>query len=169
MRVVLAGVSTRAGKSKLPAVDAIVEEYLGRLSAGAGRWLEAESRIFATEAALLQASGGAGSGSGGGAKSSSKARSKTPATLVLLDGGGRQMSSEQFAAWLAARRDAGVQELWLAVGPADGWSGGALAVADLKLSLGAMTLAHELARAVAAEQLYRAWAILERHPYHRGH
>jgi 23S rRNA (pseudouridine1915-N3)-methyltransferase len=156
MRVVLAAVSSRAGKSKLPGVDAMVEEYLGRLSDGAGRWLQAESRVFASEAALLTAAG-------------SKSQGKAPAVLALLDSRGRQMSSEEFAAWLGQRRDAGVPQVWLAVGPADGWSAAALAAADLKLSLGAMTLAHELARAVAAEQIYRAWAILERHPYHKGH
>lgn len=151
MRVVLASVSPRGNRSKLPAVDAIVEEYLGRLSGGAGRWLQAESRVFLSEVALLASC------------------NKSHALLALLDSAGKQMSSEQLAAWLGARRDAAVQELWLAVGPADGWSSVALGSADLTLSLGPMTLAHELARAVAAEQIYRAWAILERHPYHGGH
>jgi 23S rRNA (pseudouridine1915-N3)-methyltransferase len=152
MRVVLASVSAR-GKSKLAAVDQVVEEYLGRLQRGAGKWLEASARNFSSEAELLAAA----------------QKLKPPATLALLDSAGRQMSSEQFAAWLGQRRDAGVPRVWLAVGPADGWSAAALARADLKLSLGPMTLAHELARAVAAEQIYRAWAILEGHPYHRGH
>jgi 23S rRNA (pseudouridine1915-N3)-methyltransferase len=152
MRVVLASVSAR-GKSKLAVVDQVVQEYLGRLQRGAGKWLEASAQNYPSEAVLLAAAQDA----------------KPAATLALLDSGGRQMSSEQFAAWLGQRRDAGVPQVWLAVGPADGWSGEALAQADLKLSLGPMTLAHELARAVASEQLYRAWAILEKHPYHRGH
>jgi len=158
LRVVLASVSARGGKSKLGATDSLVEEYLGRLSQG---WMIAESRVFATEAALLQA---AGRGDGGATKAKSKA------VVVWLDGRGKRMSSEQFAAWLGGRRDGGVQELWIAVGPADGWTHAMNAIAeDLQLSLGPMTLAHELARVVAAEQLYRAWAILQGHPYHRGH
>jgi 23S rRNA (pseudouridine1915-N3)-methyltransferase len=54
-----------------------------------------------------------------------------------------------------------------AVGPADGWSEAARAQAGLLLSLGAMTLAHALARLVMAEQIYRALTILAGHPYHR--
>jgi len=55
------------------------------------------------------------------------------------------------------------------VGPADGWSAEARNRAQLLLSLGAMTLPHELARVVLAEQVYRACTILAGHPYHSGH
>lgn len=79
------------------------------------------------------------------------------------------MSSEGFASWLGARRDEGVQHLVFAVGPASGWSEAARGQAHLLLSLGPMTLAHALARAVLAEQLYRAFTILAGHPYHSGH
>jgi 23S rRNA (pseudouridine1915-N3)-methyltransferase len=155
MRLVLASVSQRGagrgGKSKLPATDALVDEYLGRLSSGGGKWLQAEARVFPTGEALLQAA------------------RKAKSTTVLLDSRGKFMTSQQFAAWLGTKRDGSVQEIWLCVGPADGWTAEALAGADLQLGLGPMTLAHELARVVAAEQIYRAWAILEGHPYHRGH
>jgi 23S rRNA (pseudouridine1915-N3)-methyltransferase len=174
MRVVLASVSARGGKSKLGATDALVEEYFARLGAGrasqARGWISVEARVFATEAELLQAAGR------GDAKAKSKtqgAKAKSAPVMVWLDSGGKSMTSEQFASWLGARRDGGVQEIWMAVGPADGWSRGTDAQSkdanDLWLSLGAMTLPHELARVVAAEQLYRAWAILEGHPYHKGH
>ena len=99
----------------------------------------------------------------------------SPKTTLLfgngLDSRGKSLSSEKFAEWIGARRDGGVQEVWLAVGPADGWSHAPenSDPNDLWLSLGAMTLPHELARVVVAEQLYRVWAILEGHPYHRGH
>ncbi len=66
-------------------------------------------------------------------------------------------------------RDNGTQTLVLAIGPADGWSDGARARASLLLSFGAITLPHELARAVLAEQIYRALTILAGHPYHCGH
>ena len=54
-------------------------------------------------------------------------------------------------------------------GGADGFAGDTLRQADFTLSLGKMTLAHELARVVVLEQLYRAFTILKGHPYHLGH
>ena len=72
---------------------------------------------------------------------------------------------------LLKRRDEGVQHVVFAVGPAEGWSPEALAEGKRRgglLSLGPMTLAHQLARLVVAEQLYRACTILTGHPYHRG-
>jgi 23S rRNA (pseudouridine1915-N3)-methyltransferase len=98
-----------------------------------------------------------------------KRAGRTPPIVVLLDSRGRTMTSEAFAAWLGARRDAGAQHILFAVGPASGWSDAARQHADLLLSLGSMTLAHALARLVLAEQLYRAFAILSGHPYHAGH
>jgi len=151
MRVTLASVSPRSARSKLPATDQLVAEYLGRLGSGAGRWLDATARVFPTEAALLQAA----------------ARQKP--LLVLLDSRGRQRTSEQMAAWLGELRDRSTAELWLAIGPANGWSAAATAAAAQQISLGPITLPHELARAVLAEQLFRCWAILERHPYHSAH
>ena len=94
---------------------------------------------------------------------------RSPATLALADSRGRTFRSEQFAAWLGARRDSGAQHLVFAIGPPDGWSEAARTQAQLQLSFGAITMAHELARLVAAEQLYRACTILAGHPYHGGH
>jgi 23S rRNA (pseudouridine1915-N3)-methyltransferase len=94
---------------------------------------------------------------------------RTPLVAVLLDSRGKQMSSEVFAAWLGTRRDEGAQHIVFAIGPASGWSDAARGQAKLLLSLGPMTLAHALARLVAAEQLYRAFTILTGHPYHGGH
>jgi 23S rRNA (pseudouridine1915-N3)-methyltransferase len=88
---------------------------------------------------------------------------------VLADPKGRQLSSEALADELAQLRDRGVQHLLLAVGPADGWSPGSLERADLRLSFGPMTLPHELAAVLAAEQIYRATTIWSGHPYHGGH
>jgi 23S rRNA (pseudouridine1915-N3)-methyltransferase len=98
-----------------------------------------------------------------------KQRSRTAPCLVLLDSCGRQFTSEQFAAWLGKQRDEGRQTVVFAIGPADGWSDDACKRADLLLSLGLMTLPHELARAVLSEQVYRAFTILSGHPYHTGH
>jgi 23S rRNA (pseudouridine1915-N3)-methyltransferase len=99
----------------------------------------------------------------------SKRQGRTPVITVLLDSGGRQMTSEAFASWLGARRDDGARHIVFAVGPADGWSKASRGRAQLLLSLGPMTLAHALARLVMAEQLYRACTILAGHPYHTGH
>jgi len=89
--------------------------------------------------------------------------------LVLLDSRGETLSSEELAGLLGARRDAGQQTIVFAIGPASGWSDRARSQAQNTLSLGRMTLPHELARLVLAEQLYRAFTILAGHPYHIGH
>lgn len=94
---------------------------------------------------------------------------RTPAIAVLLDGRGKQMSSEAFAAWIGAKRDEGSQQVVFAVGPASGWSDAARKRAQILLSLGQMTIAHALARLLMAEQIYRACTILTGHPYHTGH
>lgn len=89
--------------------------------------------------------------------------------LVLLEGRGQSLSTEQFAQWLAREREQGARHILFAVGPADGWSEAARQRAGLLLSLGPMTLPHELAAVVLAEQIYRAFTIIEGHPYHLGH
>lgn len=87
---------------------------------------------------------------------------------VVLDESGKSMSSAAFAAWIAAQRDGGSKALAFLIGGPDGHGPEAVAGAALKLSLGAMTLPHGLARAVLIEQLYRASTILAGHPYHRA-
>ena len=99
-------------------------------------------------------------------------RGRTEAQVLLLDAAGRRMTSEELAAWLGARRDEGAQHVIFAIGPADGWSEPVRAEWKRHrglLSLGPMTLAHQLARLVMAEQIYRACTILTGHPYHKGH
>ncbi len=82
--------------------------------------------------------------------------------VVLLDERGRQMTSEGLAEWLEERRHEG-RDLAFVIGGAYGVR---LADADLTLSLGPMTLPHQLARVVLLEQLYRAHKILAGEPYH---
>jgi 23S rRNA (pseudouridine1915-N3)-methyltransferase len=96
-------------------------------------------------------------------------RARTPAWLVLLDSRGAALSSEELATWLGARRDSGQQRIVFAIGPPSGWSAQVPQQAQTVLSLGRMTLPHELARLVLIEQLYRAFTILSGHPYHTGH
>ena len=75
--------------------------------------------------------------------------------MVLLDGRGKQLSSEELAKFLGDYQDRNPLPLLFAVGGADGFSDQARQAATLVLSLGKMTLAHELARVVMLEQLYR--------------
>ena len=92
----------------------------------------------------------------------------TPSRDVLLDERGRQLSSEKFAALLGRWRDDGVREARFLIGAADGHGAVARDKADLLIAFGAMTWPHMLARAMLAEQLWRATSILAGHPYHRS-
>lgn len=139
------------GKTKEPALRALTEEYLARIS----RFAEVEGVSLKDEAALLQRGG--------------RGRPHNRHTLVLLDSRGKQLSSEEFASFLQDHRDRNPLPLLLAIGPADGFSDQARQDAAFVLSLGKMTLAHELARVVLLEQVYRALTILQGHPYHAGH
>ncbi|MEL1251768.1 23S rRNA (pseudouridine(1915)-N(3))-methyltransferase RlmH [Aurantiacibacter gilvus] len=92
----------------------------------------------------------------------------TPYKTVLLDEKGKNLGSEEFAANLGRWRDDGMRECRFVIGAADGHSDAERAEADLLLSFGKATWPHLLARAMLAEQLFRATAILAGHPYHRA-
>ncbi|WNO53798.1 23S rRNA (pseudouridine(1915)-N(3))-methyltransferase RlmH [Stakelama saccharophila] len=87
--------------------------------------------------------------------------------LILLDESGRDMPSTDFAALLGRWRDDGVREARFMIGAADGFDDAEREKADLLLSFGRLTWPHMLARAMLAEQLWRAVSILANHPYHR--
>jgi 23S rRNA (pseudouridine1915-N3)-methyltransferase len=139
------------GKTKEPAIQTLTDEYLKRLT----RYADAQGAALKDESALLKLCG----------------REARPVrhTLVLLDSRGKQLSSEEFAEFLGNHQDRNPLPLLFAVGPANGFTAETRQEADLLLSLGKMTLAHELARVVLLEQLYRAFTILKGHPYHLGH
>ena len=86
---------------------------------------------------------------------------------VLLDEKGEALSSLEFARRLDRWRDDGVRELRFELGAADGFDDSARTGADLLLSFGRATWPHLMARAMLAEQLFRATSILANHPYHR--
>ncbi len=139
------------GKTKDPAIQSLTTEYLKRIS----RYAEVEGLSVPEESALL--------------KLRVKAGTRPAHILVLLDTRGKQLTSEEFAQFLQNHQDRNAQPLVLAIGPADGFSAKTRAGANAVLSLGKMTLAHELARVVLLEQVYRAFTILKGHPYHSGH
>ena len=89
------------------------------------------------------------------------------ATITLLDVGGTPWSSEQLATQLDAWR-VGARDVALVIGGAEGAGSAVRERATQRWSLGPLTLPHEIARLVVAEQLYRAAMILQGHPYHRG-
>jgi 23S rRNA (pseudouridine1915-N3)-methyltransferase len=140
------------GKSREPTMQALTDDYLKRLS----RYASVEGMTLKDEVALLALSG-------------RSARPQTRHTLVLLDSRGKQFSSEEFAKFLGDYQDKNPLPLLFAIGPADGFAEETRKAATLVLSLGKMTLAHELARVVLLEQLYRAFSILKGHPYHLAH
>jgi 23S rRNA (pseudouridine1915-N3)-methyltransferase len=139
------------GKTKNPAIQSLTDEYLKRLR----QFAEAEGVALKDEAALLKLCGYEGK--------------NTRRRLVLLDSRGKQLSSEELAGFLREHLDRNPAPLVFAIGAADGFSDELRRKADLVLSLGKMTLAHELARVVVLEQVYRAFTILKGHPYHLGH
>lgn len=91
-----------------------------------------------------------------------------PGLLIALDERGRQLGSEAFATRIAAARDAGTSHASLIIGGADGLSEEIRDKADITLAFGALTIPHQIVRALVLEQLYRAMTIIAGHPYHRA-
>ena len=89
------------------------------------------------------------------------------ARLIACDERGAQFASRAFAARLAALRDDGVRDLAFVIGGADGLDASVRAAAAERLAFGPQTWPHALARAMLAEQVYRAVTILAGSPYHR--
>jgi 23S rRNA (pseudouridine1915-N3)-methyltransferase len=142
------------GKTKEAAIVSLTNDYLKRIS----RYVPVEGLTRRDEVALLEMCGHSIATKGG-----------VKSTLVLMDSRGKEFTSEQFAKFLGDYQDRNPLPLVFAVGGADGFSDATRAAAQHTLSLGKITLAHELARVVLLEQLYRAFTILKRHPYHSGH
>ncbi len=131
------------GKTRRPELRALQEDYVARL------------RHFApVEVSELR-------------QAAALDRLKTEPTAVwaMLDAAGRELESREFARWLSGLRERGVRELIFLCGDAEGYPDSWRARARERISLGKMTLSHELARVVLAEQLYRAFALLAGHPY----
>jgi 23S rRNA (pseudouridine1915-N3)-methyltransferase len=139
------------GKTKDSAIQSLTTEYLKRIS----RYADVEGLSLPDESALR--------------KLRDKTATRPAHAIVLLDTSGRQLTSEEFAQFLQNHQNRNPHPLILAIGPADGFSDETRESANATVSLGKMTLAHELARIVLLEQVYRAFTILKGHPYHTGH
>ncbi len=145
------------GKTKEPAIQSLADDYLKRIA----RYVSVEGVAVRDEDALLRLCGRASNKGAriGGSKSS----------LVLMDSRGKQFSSEEFADYLGRHQESNPLPLVFAVGGADGFTEIARAAAQYTISLGRVTLPHELARVVLLEQIYRGFTILKGHPYHTAH
>ena len=86
---------------------------------------------------------------------------------VVLDEHGRQFSSADFAAWFETEQDRGRREIVFVIGGPEGISPEISGRAQLTLSLGRMTWTHEMCRVLLLEQVYRAFSILRKIPYHK--
>jgi 23S rRNA (pseudouridine1915-N3)-methyltransferase len=142
------------GKTKEPAIETLTAEYLKRIS----RYADIVGLPVKDEDAILSLAAGA----------RQQKLHKERHRLVLLDSRGKQFSSEELAEFLQ-REQLNAIPLLFAIGGSDGFSDEARRRSGLILSLGKMTLPHELARVVLLEQIYRGFTILKNHPYHLGH
>ena len=142
------------GKGRNAPEATLTNEWLSRLPAG-GELSEIESKLSA----------------GAARREDEAARIlklvPTDAALVAFDPKGRDCSSEELAQLLSLWQDEGRARACFAIGGADGHGAAVLTRADKTLSFGRAIWPHMLFRAMVAEQLYRATAILSGHPYHR--
>jgi 23S rRNA (pseudouridine1915-N3)-methyltransferase len=131
------------GKPKDPHANAIAEDFLGRVA----RYAPAEMREIRPDRADLWAKHPSG-------------------RKIFLDPAGKPMNSAAFAS-LVSKAEMEGRDMVFLIGGHDGLPPGWAARADLLVSLSPMTFPHELARAMLAEQIYRAFATLRGHPYPR--
>lgn len=134
------------GKTRRAELRAVIDDYVKRISRS--------TSIEVTEVREANAA-------------IKKIEAERPATVVLLDAGGKTFTSEAFAKWLGEERDRGARQIILVCGDADGFPPALRERVPQRISLSAMTYSHELARVMLAEQLYRAFAILSGSPYPR--
>lgn len=133
------------GRTRRPEVCALVDDYVARIQ----QYAEIETtELRETSDAAFR-----------------KLKLPDTATIVLLDATGKQLTSAQFAKWVGSLRDRGVREVVFLCGAADGFPSELRQQATQSISLSSLTVPHELARVLLAEQVYRAFTILAGHPY----
>lgn len=133
------------GKTRRDEIRALLDDYINRIR-----------RYAETEIIELR---------DGSPAALRKLRIEPSATVVLLDAAGKKFTSQQFARWLGDLRDRGVRDLVFLCGGAEGFPDEFRSTAKQQLSLSTLTMPHEFARVVLAEQIYRGFAILAGHPY----
>ena len=133
------------GKTRRPESRALFDDYVRRI----GHYAEVEvNELRDSSAAAFR-----------------KLKMAPGAAVVLLDAAGKQFTSQEFARWMGQLRDGGTREVVFLCGDAEGFPSGLRASVRHKVSLSTLTMPHEFARVVLAEQIYRGFAILAGHPY----
>lgn len=133
------------GKTRRTECRAMFEDYSARI----GHYASAEITELREDSASLR-----------------KFAVEPAAAAVLLDAAGKHYTTAEFAKWIRTLRDrGGAQPIVFLCGGAAGFPDEIRRVATTKLSLSSLTMPHELARVVLAEQIYRAFTILGGHPY----
>lgn len=133
------------GKTRRGEAQALLDDYIGRIKH------YAEIEVVALR--------------DGSSSTFRKLKIDSSTTVVLLDAEGKQFTSSQFARWLGDLRDRSARELIFLCGDAEGFPEDARNMTKQRISLSTLTMPHEFARVVLAEQIYRAFAILSGHPY----
>jgi 23S rRNA (pseudouridine1915-N3)-methyltransferase len=147
------------GKTKSSHIRSLLDDYLGRLAKfasvsvtvareGAGSTADPARALQVESEQLL-------------------AVIKEDGVVVVLDEGGRQMSSQELADYLERQMQSSVKQVTFVVGGHAGIHESVKERANIKLSLGRMTLTHEMARVLLAEQVYRAFTMIRNLPYPR--
>ena len=156
MRIRLIG----EGKTKGLQLRALEADYKARI--------ERFTDVVVEEAPPDRAATGSSRGGSGEKVSSAERRlleKVSGSYKVLLDAGGREWTSEEFARWLGGQALRGTRELAFLVGGPQGFSAAFKKQADLLLALSRMTLTRDWARALLLEQIYRGFTILRGYPY----
>jgi 23S rRNA (pseudouridine1915-N3)-methyltransferase len=132
------------GKTRRAECRAMLDDYVARIR----RYAEVSLQELREDSAALK-----------------KLEFPSGATIVLLDAVGKQYTSAEFAKWLGRERDRGIRDVIFLCGGAEGFPETLRARVNAQISLSSLTMPHELARVMLAEQVYRGFAILAGHPY----
>jgi 23S rRNA (pseudouridine1915-N3)-methyltransferase len=132
------------GKTRRAECRTMLDDYVARIR----RYAEVDLQELREDSAALR-----------------KLQFPSGATVVLLDAAGKQYTSSEFARWLGRERDRGIRDVIFLCGGAEGFPETLREKVNAKISLSSLTMPHELARVMLAEQVYRGFAILAGHPY----
>ena len=149
------------GKTDSREVNALVEEYKGRI----GHY----TRFGITVIPDIKNTRSLSEAQQKTAEGEAILKLLTPADyVVLMDERGQEYTSQEWAAWLQKRMASGCKRLCMVIGGPYGFSAEVYARADSKIALSKMTFSHQIGRALCAEQLYRAFTIINNEPYHHN-
>ena len=147
------------GKTKSSPISSLVDDYIGRLSKFAPVTVTVTKDVASSASDAIRSVQVEGE--------HLLASIKGDSLVVVLDATGRQMSSQELADYLERHMQGGTKQITFVVGGHAGVHESVRQRADLELSLGRMTLTHEMARVLLTEQVYRAFTMIRNLPYQR--